>query len=711
MSTVFNMHSENDQIALPAGLIYLIAGYNQYIKDVVKNRAIVGIDGMKPVHRRIFYTMHKQGVYSLEGSADVAGQVMRLHPHGNNGIYDTMTRLVESSDYMGLSFIEGEGFFGKVNMNSTPADMRYTQVNLKSIAKELFEDLDGVQFVPNYNDTKMEPDLIPSPVPLVLCNASSGIAIGVASNIIPGNINEVVDMTVEYIRTGTVSRPLIPDFPSGGEYIYNEKQLGRLMNEGRASIRLRAKVEISGKTITISEIPYYTTVDRILKQINKEAIPGLVEAINTTDFDTGFGMLITCSNRRVVDDVLARCLHLTDLQRSVTANMNIIIDGVPQTLGVLGVLEHWVKHRREVLSTRYNKELETTQAEIMRYTALIRLMTDLTARDIYLKTLLNDGKEAARDYLRTFLPGVKDDVLTFIGGRSLDSLSGIARSEKTLEALKNKEAKCLSVLNNVEDHIVEQLLAFNEKYKFPRRTMVSHQDFVMYEEKEDTRITALPKPVIVVIDGLFIKKIQVTTKTEVEGLNCMSNDILCIVDDRGRFIRVQLEDVDYCKETDRGMYLPVYLGTPEDEFKIMIHERLSDKKVGFVYSDGYASVLDYSEWVGNRKITKVVPKGISEYAGTIVGEMTLDSPYLFVMTKQKRFGFASMDFKHKHRTARTKMINMKRGDEVEWVFEITEEQMRNIVSNADAYIGQTSFLHEGDTFEGVYLENLMSTKG
>ncbi len=709
------MHSENtlgndESIELPHGLIYLIGGYNEYIKDIIKSRAIVGIDGMKPVHRRIFYTLYKMKAYGLQGSADVAGQVMQLHPHSDAGIYDTMTRLTQNSEYMQVTFIEGEGFFGKSNSNETPSDKRYTQVTLKGLAEELYRDLDGVQFVPNYNDTKMEPELLPAAFPLVLCNASSGIAIGVASNIIPGNFNEILAMTVEYIKTGKIAKPMIPDFPGGGEYIYNEKQLNRIMHEGRGKVRLRARWEISGKKITIKEIPYYTTIQRIIKQLDKENIPGLSSYKDITDLEKGFGLLLECSNLRVVDDVLARCLHLTDLQLSVSANMNVIIDGIPTTLGVIPLLDEWLKHRHTVVLNKHRSELETIQRDIPRYDALIKLIQSPDTRSRYTEVLFDRGKEAARDVIRAFIPGVTDDVLGFIGGRELESLAGMGRNAERLMALRAAEQRCLDVIDDPNTYIVKQLEDLNKKYIYPRRTVVSQTDFVTYEASELEPVKAMPKPVIVIVDGLFIKKIQVTPKTDVEGINCMSNDTLCLIDDRGRFIRVQLDAIEYCKETERGTYLPVYLGTPEDEFKVIVHDRLSDKKVGFVYSDGYASVLDYSEWLDSRKVTKVVLKGVSEYAGSIVGEVELDSEYLFVMTKKKRFGFVPLDFKHKHRTARTKLISVKKDDAVDWVFELTEEQMRAIVPNADAYMGSTSELQAEDTFDGVYLENLMTSK-
>lgn len=688
---------------VPEGLIHLTKGYLDYAKEVVIDRALPGIDGFKPSQRRILYTMkYIEKVKDNTKCANVAGAVMKLHPHGDSSIYSTMTRMVKSAEVMPVAFIEGKGTFGKIYNNDVPAASRYTECRLAPISDELFKEMDGVQMVPSYDSKLMEPVLLPVTFPSVLINPTQGIAIGIASNIPSFNFHDVNNATIELIETGNISKPLVPDFTTKGYYVRNDKELEKLMNTGKALFKLRGKWHTEGKTIVIDEIPYYTTVNAIMSDIKDVA--GIADVRDESDRN-GLRLAIDCSNKKIMDTVLTEVLKNSKLQMSFSSNIVVIIDNKPCVIGVTELLRRWVDFRKGVISKQLESDLKKVEYSISSYEVLVDLLSTDSKRKEFVDLLMeSEGK--ARAYLSSHYPG-KDACFDWILGLSLKSISNVDSKRRHLNSLKDNKAAIEKDLADVGAVIVRELKDLNRRYSFPRNTVITDEDYVF--EKEDEVVKAVATPCIVAVNDKFIKKLRYNLVNEgVKGaIKCMSDDVISFLDDKGRLFRVKLDNIDYCNTYDKGTYLTGYLEI-DDDYEIVGYEIIEDKEVAYLYSDGYVSVINYNEWCDSRRCTKITQNGTTDKAHLIMSEVDLNKPYVMLTTKQGRFGFASTEFKHKARTARTKLISVKDGDSIVNAVGVTYSDMINIISSPESYNGKLTPIKKTDTFNSEYYTELIN---
>ena len=696
--------TENDIIGnVPEGLLHLTKGYLDYAKEVVIDRALPGIDGFKPSQRRILYTMKFiEKVKDNTKCANVAGAVMKLHPHGDASIYSTMTRMVSSAEVMPVAFIDGKGTFGKIYNDDVPAASRYTECRLAPISDELFKEMDGVQFVPSYDSKLTEPVLLPVSFPNVLVNPTQGIAIGIASNIPSFNFNEVNEATIELIETGDISKPLVPDFTTKGYYVENEHELQKLMNTGKARFKLRGKWHIEGKTIIIDEIPYYTTANDIMSAIKD--VQGISDVRDESDRN-GLRIAIDCSNKKIIDTVLTEVLKNSKLQMSFSSNIVVIIDNKPCVVGVKELLSKWVDFRAGVLEKKLKVDLDKVNYSIISYEVLVELLSNEPLRKQFIDTLMeSEGK--ARALLSEHFKG-KEDCFDWILGMSLKSISNVDAKRRHLDGLRNTKNDIENDLADIKAVIVRELKALNAKYKYPRNTVITDEDYVF--EKEDTVVKAVAGPVIVLINDKFIKKLRYNVMNErIDGaMKCMSDDVISFIDNKGRLIRVKLDNIDFCSEYDRGVYLPNYLET-EDDFEVLGYELIEEKEVAYLYSDGFASVVDYSEWCDSKRCTRITNNGISDKANFIMSEIDMTIPYMMLVTEQGRIGFVKTDFKHKSRTARTKLVDVKSGDKIVRAVPMSYTEIMNLVSAPERYMDKLINLSTADAFNREYYSELLA---
>lgn len=697
------LYDSFEDVTIPEGLKFLIDGYLDYAKELAEDRAIPKIDGFKPSQRRILYTMKKMNAKEFKKSASIIGHTLELHPHGDAALYETMCRMVDTAGYTRIPFLIGEGGFGFVGDKSKPSAMRYTSACLAPISKELFSDMDGIDFVMTEDGNDKEPDVLPTTFPHILCVPNTGIAVGLSSNIPSFNLHEVNNAVIELIETGDIKNPLAPDFPTKGYYVYDEKELRKVMETGKGKIKIRGKWLIDGKNILIDEIPYYTTIEAIKKKA--EQIQGVSRVVNKTGLGS-FGLKIECQNKKVVEYVLSELLRTTDLQMTITTNIVVIIDGKVKRIGVKELLKEWVKFRKKVLERVLSKELENVKALIPRYELLLSLLRDEEKRLKFVETLAKQGDKKARELLREWYKGTDESIFDWILDMKLRSFSVRGDRSAYLENLKNRKVELENDLADLDKVIVRQLKELNSTYSFPRLTQITDEDYE-FEKPEKVTVKAEAVPVVVVVDGKFVKKIRLTRGTEhLEGIRCKSDDVISFIDTQGRLLRVALENIPFVSEKERGVYLPVYLEV-EDDFDIVCYDLIEDKKVGYVYSDGFASVVDYSEWVDSKRATRITHKGVSPLASLIVGEIDFSKNYLLLITKNGRFGFVSTEFKHKHRTARTKLVNVKPDDEIVTVVSLNYKDIMNLVSAPEKYMGKLSLLAHGDTFNSEYLQTLL----
>ena len=333
--------------------------YMPYAMSVIISRAIPEIDGFKPSHRKLLYTMYKMGLLTggRTKSANVVGQTMRLNPHGDSAIYETMVRLTEGNGALLLPLVDSKGNFGRqYSRDMAYAAARYTEVKLAKICSEIFRDMDKdtIDFVDNYDGTMKEPVLLPTTFPNILANPNQGIAVGMASNICSFNLRELCDATIAVMKDPEADLLDImpaPDFPLGAELIYNRDEMREIYKTGRGSFKLRAKYEYDKKQncIDIKEIPYTTTVEAIVEKIVDLVKAGKIKEISDIRDETDkMGLKLTIDLKRGSnpDKLMAKLFKMTPLQDSFGCNFNILVEGSPMVLGVNDILCEWLRFRR-----------------------------------------------------------------------------------------------------------------------------------------------------------------------------------------------------------------------------------------------------------------------------------------------------------------------------------------------------------------------------
>lgn len=693
---------------IPSGLEFLVDGYVGYAKEIIVERAIVGIDGFKPVQRRLMYIANNvTKAKEFKKSAEIVSSTMNYHPHGDGSIYESMTKMTDTAGYLQTPFLIGRGNLGKLNFAEPAAHMRYTYAKLAPIAEELFGEMDGINMILTEDGEYLEPDILPVSFPSILTSMTSGIAVGMASSIHSNNFHEVLNATIEMERTGDIKGYLIPDYTSKGYIVHDEKEFRKIMDTGRGRVKVRGKWEVNGKTIVATEFPYNTTIKAIIDKIRKEDIQGVSRVLDSSG-DGDKELTIECSNKGVVESVLNEVLRVTDLQMSLTTNITIIIDKKPRVLGVKELISEWLKFRKKVLAKQYSKDLESYNVNIERHEILVDLLKDEEKRLEFVSALTKKGEGAGRELLYKWYPQANAEIFEWILNMKLRTFADYRGREKSLHKLYESRQGILDALDNLGDVIVRQLESLNARYNFPRQTEVTDVDYT-FEAGADKVIKLEPVPTRVIVDGKFIKKIRWNAMLpQGEGLDCKSDDVISFIDTHGRLLRVNLEQLDFVSSGDRGVYLPVYLET-EDDFDVVAFDVVKDVVKGFVYADGFASVLDYGEWVDSKRITRITQNGVSPYASTIVGEIDFTKgTHLLLITKEGRFGFVGLDFKQKNRTSRTKLVGVKEGDSINTVVPVTLPDMLQLVNAPLDYEGKLKNLSNGDTFNSEYLATLMN---
>ena len=681
--------------SVPSGLKTLIEGYADYAAEVVLERAIPAIDGLKPSQRRILYTMYRNNNTHLTKSANVVGEVMKLHPHGDGAIYDTLVHLVDEGHYMNVPYISGKGNYGRVTYNEPPAASRYTECMLSHESALLFGEMDGVDMIPSYDNKFTEPATLPVAFPSILVNPSQGIAVGLASNIPSYNLSELIEATIELIETGGISKPLAPDFPNGAVYIRDDTELKRIMKRGKGKIKLRGKWHIEGKSIIIDELPYYTNVERIMKVMNLE--DSVADVRDETDFN-GLRLVIECKAKTRVNEALTVLLRDTSMQMTISTNISVIIGGKPRTLGVTELLKEWVAYRKKVLKKQLTYNLQTVGVDIDKYTLLVALLKNKDALNQYIEAV-KVSEAAGRKFLFDFLqaPAVAYD---WVMSLSFKTISNAAAKEKKLADLKEEQASIKRDLENIEGVICRQLREISKKYYRPRKTDIGSDDYT-YNRAEKSRPAAVR--CFVVINDKFIKKYQ--TKPDTKAIECKSDDSILFVDNQSRILRLDLSGVEFYKNGS-GHYLPVLLGIPDD-FNVLDYHKESREKDVYLYRDGYVSIIDWGSRIDSGKKYKVyrgaVPSMIED-AFTYLPK----TPYVVCYTANKQIGVAETVFMEKSASARTKLITVGVDDYIKYACGVTAEELQQLFPQYEKYLGKCKRLKKIDTFDFTLFKELLS---
>ena len=475
--------------------------YMPYAMSVIMSRAIPEIDGFKPSHRKLLYTMYKMGLLTggLIKSANIAGQTMKLNPHGDAAIYDTMVRLSRGNEALLHPYVESKGNFGKAYSSDVEAAAsRYTEAKLAPIAAELFRDIDKdtVDFVDNYDATTTEPTLLPVTFPSILVNNNLGIAVGMASNICSFNLQEICETTIALMKDpehDILSTLKAPDFPSGGRLIYRREDLQKIYDTGRGSLRVRAvyNYDKANNCIEITQIPYSTSIEAIISKVIDLSKAGKLKEVsdirNELDLN-GFKITIDLKRGTDPDKLMSKLFVLTPLEDSFGCNFNVLIGGVPQVMGVRSLLEEWIAFRTESVKRRVYFDLSKAKERLHLLRALQKILLDIDKAIVIVRETEEEAEVVPNLMIGFGIDQVQAEYVAEIKLRHLNReyilkrLDDVSKLEETVADLE----ETLGSKARIRRIIINELTEVAKKYGQPRRTEIIYatdiQEAVMEEE-------------------------------------------------------------------------------------------------------------------------------------------------------------------------------------------------------------------------------------
>ena len=568
----------------------LETNYMPYAMSVIVSRAIPEIDGFKPSHRKLLYTMYKMGLLTgaRTKSANIVGQTMRLNPHGDAAIYDTMVRLSKGYGALLHPFVDSKGNFGKVySRDMAWAASRYTEAKLAPICAELFRDIDSdtVDFVDNYDNTMKEPALLPTTFPNILVSANQGIAVGMASQLCGFNLGEVCDTTIAFLKNPEVrisETLLAPDFPTGGEILYDARVIEDIYNTGRGGVKVRARWRYDKKEnlIEIYEIPYTTTSEAIMDKVAELIKAGKVKEISDMRDETDLsGLKLTIDLKRGADPdkLMQKLFKSTTLQDTASCNFNVLIGGMPRVMGVRELLEEWCAWRTESVKRRVYFVLKKRQDKLHLLKGLKKILLDI---DKAIKIIRETEKEA--DVVPNLMIGfgidqIQAEYVAEIKLRNINREYILKRVEETasLESEIEDLEDTLARPSRIRKIIVSELEEVRKKYAEPRRTGILY-DYAEDVDAEEDAIEDYPVTLFLSQQGYFKKitpqSLRMSGEQKFKEDDALSVSVessnaaeLMFFTDRAQVYKTRANDFSDGKASLLGDYLPSKLGMDEGE--------------------------------------------------------------------------------------------------------------------------------------------------
>lgn len=606
--------------------------YMPYAMSVILSRAIPEIDGFKPSHRKLLYMMYKMGL--LNGgrtkSANIVGATMKLNPHGDSAIYDTMVRLSRGYEALLHPYVDSKGNFGKFySRDMAWAASRYTEAKLDAICNELFRDIDKdtVDFVDNYDNTMKEPSLLPVAFPSVLVNANTGIAVGMASNICSFNLREICETTAALIRDpdhDIKSTLPAPDFTGGCQIIYDENVINQVYETGRGSIKLRAKYvyDKSANCIDILSIPATTTCEVIIEKVIDLVKQGKVKEISDIRDETGIdGLKITIDLKRGVDadKLMTKLYRFTTLEDSYACNFNVLIAGVPRVLGVKALLEEWIAFRIECVRRRtyFDRNKKADKLHLLR--GLEKILLDID-KAVKIVRETDEESEVVPNLMIGF--GIDEIQAEYVAEIKLRHLNReyILKRTKDLEDLEKEIAELDEILKSkarIKTIIVKELKSIAEKYGQPRKSIIIYDDVARYEE-ETVEIPDYPVNLFFTKEGYFKKITPQSLRMSgeqklkdgdeiIQELEFTNNCDLLFFTDRCQVYKAKADDFAQTKASVLGDYVAAKLGFDEGENAVkMVATKDYKGMLLFAFENGKAAKVpleSYATKTNRKKLT------------------------------------------------------------------------------------------------------------
>ena len=563
----------------------LETNYMPYAMSVIVSRAIPEIDGFKPSHRKLLYTMYKMGLLTgaRTKSANIVGQTMRLNPHGDAAIYDTMVRLSKGYGALLTPFVDSKGNFGKsYSRDMSWAAPRYTEAKLSAICGEIFKDIDSdtVDFVDNYDNTMKEPALLPTTFPNILVSANSGIAVGMASQFCGFNLKEVCDTTVAYLKNpdcDLTETLLAPDFPTGGELIFDTDAIRDIYNTGRGSVRVRAKYRYvkDQNLLEIYEIPYSTTVEAILDKVAELIKAGKAKEISDMRDETDLsGLKLAIDLKRGVDPdkLMAKLYKLTPLEDTFACNFNVLIAGSPKVLGVRQILEEWTAWRTDSVKRRIFFVLGKKKEKLHLLKGLKRILLDIDKAIRIIRETEEEAEVIPNLMIGFGIDQIQAEYVAEIKLRNINKEYILKRTRET-DALRDEIDDLEDLLNSpkrVKKVIVEELNAAAKKYGEPRRTSIVYPHEITSYTPEEEQKEEYPVTVFLSREGYFKKITPASLRMNSEqkfkegdairqSFETTSNAEAMFFTDQCQVYKTRLGEFDDAKASVLGDYLPTKL--------------------------------------------------------------------------------------------------------------------------------------------------------
>ena len=569
--------------------------YMPYAMSVIVSRAIPEIDGFKPSHRKLLYTMYKMGLLtgSRTKSANIVGQTMRLNPHGDQAIYETMVRLAKGNESLLHPFVDSKGNFGKVySRDMAYAASRYTEAKLAPICAELFRDLDcdAVDFVDNYDNTMKEPSLLPTTYPNVLVSANQGIAVGMASQICGFNLGEVCDTTIAFLKNpdhDISSTLLAPDFPTGGQIICDGDDLRSIYAAGRGGLKVRARwrYDRSENVIEVYEIPYSTTIEVILDKVAELVKAGKVKEISDMRDETDLsGLKLAIDLKRGVDPdkLMAKLFRLTPLQDTVSCNFNILIAGMPRVMGVGEILTEWTAWRTDCVKRRVYYILNRKKEKLHLLQGLKRILLDIDKAIRIIRETEEEAEVIPNLMIGFGIDQVQAEYVAEIKLRNINKEYILKRVQETaaladeIDDLEDTLAKP----GRIRRIIIDELTEVRKKYAVPRRTEIVYSHELPEEPAEDAP-EDYPVHLFLSREGYFKKITPQSLRMsgdqkykEGDGpsqyFEATNNTELMFFTDRQQVYKTRASEFGETKASLLGDYLPAKLGLDAGENVIFL---------------------------------------------------------------------------------------------------------------------------------------------
>ena len=610
----------------------LETNYMPYAMSVIVSRAIPEIDGFKPSHRKLLYTMFKMGLLTgrRTKSANIVGQTMKLNPHGDAAIYETMVRLAAGNEALLMPFVDSKGNFGKVySRDMSYAAPRYTEAKLSDICAEFFRDIDknNVDFVDNYDGSMTEPVLLPTAYPNVLVSANSGIAVGMASMICGFNLNEVCETTINYLRDPEcdimASLPA-PDFPTGGEIIYDRREMEEIYRTGRGSFKIRSKWRFLPKEniIEIYEIPYTTTCEAIIDKVAELNKSGKVREINDMRDETDLsGLKLAIDLKRGVDPekFMAKLFKLTSLQDSFPCNFNILVAGSPKVMGVREILEEWCAWRMDCVRRRVYFELEKKRERLHLLQGLEKILLDIDkAIDIIRNTELE--AEVVPNLMMGFgIDQIQAEYVAEIKLRNINREYILKRTSEINQLMDDIEDLEDTVNNRrrIKNLIIDDLKRINKKFPTARKSSIVYsneiEEYNESEQVEDYAVTLFLSK-----EGYFKKISSQSLRMSGEqkykdgdslrmSFDSSNRREILFLTDRQQMYKARVSDFEDGKASVLGLYLPTKLQMDEGESVItMIDPGEYKDHLLFFFENGKAARIEMEAYKTKTNRKKLI---------------------------------------------------------------------------------------------------------